>query len=90
MGISCGKQQTIGVAPKAATVPEVGKPGFITEDDVNRIGIHGVVVEPGYRREKLQPSKEISRRIGREIDSPPMTRSQMKLSFSQVEWVEPP
>ncbi|MEG1502880.1 MAG: dihydroxyacetone kinase subunit DhaK [Enterococcus sp.] len=51
--------KTIGVALKAATVPEVGKPGFsLAETEIEfGVGIHG---EPGYRREKLQPSKELA------------------------------
>ena len=46
--------KTIGVALRAATVPEVGKPGFeLGEDEIEYgVGIHG---EPGYRREKMQP-----------------------------------
>lgn len=54
--------KTIGVALKAATVPEVGKPGFSLEDDEIEfgVGIHG---EPGYRREKLQPSKELAKEL---------------------------
>ena len=43
-------------------MPEVGKPGFtLPEDEIEfGVGIHG---EPGYRREKIQPSKEVSERI---------------------------
>lgn len=54
--------KTIGVALKAATVPEVGTPGFSLEDDEIEfgVGIHG---EPGYRREKLQPSKELAKEL---------------------------
>lgn len=50
---------TIGVALSAATVPEVGKPGFqLAEDELEfGVGIHG---EPGYRREKMQTSKGIA------------------------------
>lgn len=50
---------TIGVALSGATVPEVGKPGFVLEDDEIEygVGIHG---EPGYRKEKLQSSKELA------------------------------
>ncbi|GAD39519.1 dihydroxyacetone kinase subunit DhaK, partial [Streptococcus constellatus] len=42
---------TVGLALGGATVPEVGKPGFILADDEIEfgIGIHG---EPGYRKEK--------------------------------------
>lgn len=51
--------KTIGVALRAATVPEVGKPGFeLPEDEIEYgVGIHG---EPGYRREKIQPSKTLA------------------------------
>lgn len=51
--------KTIGVALKAATVPEVGKPGFeLAEDEIEfGVGIHG---EPGYRREKMQESKVLA------------------------------
>lgn len=54
--------KTIGVALKAATVPEVGKPGFtLAEDEIEfGVGIHG---EPGYRREKLQPSKALAKEL---------------------------
>lgn len=49
---------TIAVALSAATVPEVGKPGFeLAEDEIEYgVGIHS---EPGYRREKIKPSKEL-------------------------------
>lgn len=51
--------KTIGLALSGATVPEVGKPGFVLADDEIEygVGIHG---EPGYRREKLQPSKQLA------------------------------
>lgn len=54
--------KTIGVALWAATVPEVGKPGFdLNEDEIEYgVGIHG---EPGYRREKLQPSKLLAKEL---------------------------
>ncbi|ARC34640.1 dihydroxyacetone kinase subunit DhaK [Streptococcus equinus] len=47
---------TIGLALSGATVPEVGKPGFVlAEDEIEYgIGIHG---EPGYRKESMQPSR---------------------------------
>lgn len=50
---------SIGVALSPATNPEVGNPGFeIEEDEIEYgVGIHG---EPGYRREKLKPSKELA------------------------------
>lgn len=54
--------KTIGVALRAATVPEVGKPGFeLGEDEIEYgVGIHG---EPGYRREKMQPSKVLAKEL---------------------------
>lgn len=50
---------SLGVGLRGATVPEVGKPGFTLEEDEIEfgIGIHG---EAGYKREKLQPSKEMA------------------------------
>ena len=51
--------KTIGVALTAATVPEVGKPGFDLAVDKMEYGV-GIHSEPGYRREKLKSSKEIA------------------------------
>ncbi|HGA0781750.1 TPA: dihydroxyacetone kinase subunit DhaK [Streptococcus agalactiae] len=50
---------TVGLALSGATVPEVGKPGFVlAKDEIEfGIGIHG---EPGYRKEKMQPSKALA------------------------------
>ncbi|HEO1870978.1 TPA: dihydroxyacetone kinase subunit DhaK [Streptococcus agalactiae] len=50
---------TVGLALSGATVPEVGKPGFVlAEDEIEfGIGIHG---EPGYCKEKMQPSKALA------------------------------
>ena len=54
--------KTIGVALTGATVPEVGKPGFVLADDEIEfgVGIHG---EPGYKREKIRPSKEMAEEL---------------------------
>lgn len=54
--------KTIGVALTGATVPEVGKPGFVLADDEIEfgVGIHG---EPGYKREKIKPSKEMAQEL---------------------------
>jgi dihydroxyacetone kinase-like protein len=54
--------KSLGVALRAATVPEVGKPGFdLAEDEIEfGVGIHG---EPGYRKEKIKPSKELAKEI---------------------------
>ncbi|MGX7394339.1 dihydroxyacetone kinase subunit DhaK [Carnobacterium mobile] len=54
--------KSIGVALRAATVPEVGKPGFeLAEDEIEfGVGIHG---EPGYRREKIKPSKDLAKEL---------------------------
>ncbi|TCD46619.1 dihydroxyacetone kinase subunit DhaK [Streptococcus sp. X16XC17] len=60
---------TIGVALSGATVPEVGKPGFVLADDEIEygVGIHG---EPGYRKEKLQSSKILAEElVGKLLES---------------------
>ena len=53
---------TIGLALSGATVPEVGKPGFVlAEDEIEYgIGIHG---EPGYRKESMQPSRQFAEEL---------------------------
>lgn len=53
---------TIGLALSGATVPEVGKPGFVlAEDEIEYgIGIHG---EPGYRKESMQPSSLLAEEL---------------------------
>ncbi|OJF95923.1 dihydroxyacetone kinase subunit DhaK [Alkalibacterium sp. 20] len=57
-----GRIKTIGVALTAATVPEVGKPGFnLKADELEYgVGIHG---EPGYLRETLKTSKDIAKEL---------------------------
>lgn len=54
--------KSIGVALNPATNPEAGSPGFeIDADEIEfGVGIHG---EPGYRREKLQPSKDLAQEL---------------------------
>ena len=54
--------RTIGLALSGATVPEVGKPGFVlAEDEIEYgIGIHG---EPGYRKESMQPSRQLAEEL---------------------------
>ena len=49
--------KTVGIALSGATVPEVGKPGFVLAEDEMEFG------EPGYRREKIKGSKEIAEEI---------------------------
>lgn len=58
---------TIGVALSAATVPEVGKPGFtLSEDELEfGVGIHG---EPGYRRDKMRTSAEIADEMMKKLE----------------------
>ena len=57
-----GNIKTIGLALSGATVPEVGKPGFVLEEDEFEygVGIHG---EPGYKKEKLQPSADLAKEL---------------------------
>ncbi|NYS33437.1 dihydroxyacetone kinase subunit DhaK [Streptococcus danieliae] len=54
--------KTIGLALSGATLPEVGKPGFVLADDEFEygVGIHG---EPGYRKETLKPSAELAQEL---------------------------
>lgn len=60
--------KTIGVALTGATVPSVGKPGFVLVDDEIEygVGIHG---EPGYRKEKLQTSKDLAKELVAKLKS---------------------
>ena len=51
--------KTIGLALSAATVPEVGNPGFILDDNEIEYGV-GIHSEPGYRREKMKTSYELA------------------------------
>ena len=55
--------KTIGLALSGATVPEVGKPGFVLEDDEFEygVGIHG---EPGYKKRENATFSTIGLRIG--------------------------
>ncbi|WP_406204076.1 dihydroxyacetone kinase subunit DhaK [Kitasatospora sp. NBC_01560] len=50
--------RSFAIALTAATVPAAGKPGFdLPEDEIEvGVGIHG---EPGRRREKLRPAREL-------------------------------
>ncbi|MCI2171816.1 dihydroxyacetone kinase subunit DhaK [Schleiferilactobacillus perolens] len=63
--------KTIGVALHAATVPEVGHPGFELGPDEMEYGV-GIHNEPGYKREKMVPSaalaKELLGKIGGHFD----------------------
>jgi dihydroxyacetone kinase-like protein len=60
--------KTIAVALSAATVPEVGKPGFELDDDEIEFGV-GIHSEPGYRREELRPSRELVIELINKLDS---------------------
>lgn len=59
--------KTIAVALSAATVPEAGKPGFELADDEIEFGV-GIHSEPGYRREKLRPSKDLVKELLGKLD----------------------
>lgn len=50
--------RTIGVALSPCTVPQVGRPSFTIGDDEMEIGM-GIHGEPGIRRGKLMPAKEV-------------------------------
>ena len=65
---------TIGVALSGATVPEVGKPGFLLEEDELEfgVGIHG---EPGYSKQKMLTSNEIVEEMLTRLESvTPLTK----------------
>ncbi|TSO25765.1 dihydroxyacetone kinase subunit DhaK [Lactobacillus sp. LL6] len=59
--------KTIAVALKAATNPETGKPGFVLKDDEIEYGV-GIHSEPGYRREKIKPSKDLAKELLEKLD----------------------
>ncbi|CAM4152401.1 dihydroxyacetone kinase [Streptococcus penaeicida] len=54
--------KTIGLALSGATVPEVGKPGFVLDENEFEygVGIHG---EPGYQKESMKPSAELAKEL---------------------------
>lgn len=54
--------KSIGLALTGVTTPEGSEPSFVLADDEIEygVGIHG---EPGYRREKLQPSHELANEL---------------------------
>ncbi len=54
--------KTIAVALSAATNPDTGKPGFVLKDDEIEYGV-GIHSEPGYRREKIKPSKDLVKEL---------------------------
>ncbi|MGW4892353.1 dihydroxyacetone kinase subunit DhaK [Kitasatospora sp. NPDC004240] len=54
--------RSFAIALTSATVPAAGKPGFdLPEDEIEvGVGIHG---EPGRRREKLRPARELAAEV---------------------------
>ncbi len=52
------RSASFAVALTACTTPAAGKPGFDLPDDEMEVGV-GIHGEPGRRREKLRPAKEI-------------------------------
>jgi dihydroxyacetone kinase-like protein len=63
-----GQTRSMGIALSSCTVPAAGKPTFeIAEDEMEfGVGIHG---EPGRRRVKLMPAREIAQEIATAIVS---------------------
>jgi len=59
--------KTIAVALSAATNPDTGKPGFVLKDDEIEYGV-GIHSEPGYRREKIKPSKDLVKELLGKLD----------------------
>ena len=54
--------RSMGVALTSCTVPANGRPSFDLPDDEMEIGI-GIHGEPGRRREKIVPARQIARRL---------------------------
>lgn len=54
--------RTMGMSLSACTLPAVGKPNFIIEEDKMEVGM-GIHGEPGISRINLMPSKEISKEL---------------------------
>ena len=77
---------TIGLALSGATVPEVGKPGFVlAEDEIEYgIGIHG---EPGYRKESMQPSRQLAEELTGSSLKPLRLSQANAMPFSSMVWV---
>ncbi|WEV36178.1 dihydroxyacetone kinase subunit DhaK [Lactobacillus sp. ESL0677] len=59
--------KTIAVALSAATNPETGKPGFVLQEDEIEFGV-GIHSEPGYRREKIKPAKDLVEELVSKLD----------------------
>lgn len=55
---ACANVRTMGVALTSCTVPRVGHPSFIIDENEMEIGM-GIHGEPGIRRGKLQPADVI-------------------------------
>ena len=72
--------KTIAVALSAATVPEVGKPGFELADDEIEFGV-GIHSEPGYRREKIKPSKQLVQELLGKLDDELHLQSDHQYAF---------
>ena len=77
---------TIGLALSGATVPEVGKPGFVlAEDEIEYgIGIHG---EPGYRKESMQPSRQLAEELTGKLLEAFEAKAGERYTFSSMVWV---
>ena len=58
----CEGGRSMGVALTSCTVPANGRPSFDLPDDEMEIGI-GIHGEPGRRREKIVPARQIARRL---------------------------
>ncbi|OAN44145.1 dihydroxyacetone kinase subunit DhaK [Chloroflexus islandicus] len=73
--------RSMGMALTPCTVPQAGKPGFeLAEDEMEvGIGIHG---EPGRRREKLAPARDIAEMLaGPILDDLPFQSGDAVLAF---------
>lgn len=69
--------KTIAVALSSGVNPETGKPGFVLKDDEMEYGV-GIHSEPGYKREKIKPSKELVEELVGKLDNEMHLDSQKK------------
>lgn len=60
--LACENVRSMGMAMSACSLPAVGKPGFVLEDDEIEIGM-GIHGEPGIEKSGILTSKELAKRL---------------------------
>lgn len=79
--------KTIGLALSAATNPETGNPGFVLPEDEIEYGV-GIHSEPGYRREKIKPAKELVQELVAKLNSELHLTGSKNMRFWLTEWAQ--